>query len=82
MSKIDRKMICDIVSHMLDNPDKHGIYPTSTAYTRLEHYIRQVRLEAIGWTHAECCIALDKGDDPRTIEIPKILEHAKKDLDF
>ena len=48
----DRTAICKIMSDMLDNPDSSGIYPTSTAYTRLEHYIESVRAEAIGWTHA------------------------------
>jgi hypothetical protein len=43
----DRTAICKIISKMLDNPDKDGIYPTSTAYTELEHYIEDVRAEAI-----------------------------------
>ena len=77
----DRTAICNIISDMLDNPDKHGIYPTSTAYTRLEHYIEGVRTEAIGWTHADACVALDKGKDPRLTNVPSILERAKKDLE-
>jgi len=65
---------------MLDNPDKHGIYPTGTAFTRLEHYIDGIRAEAIGWMHADACVTLDRGDDPRTVEVPDILERAKADL--
>ncbi len=42
----DRTAICNIISTMLDNPDKHGIYSTSTAYARLEHYIEGIRAEA------------------------------------
>lgn len=76
----DRTEICRIISQMLDNPDKHGIYPTSTAFTQLEHYIEGVRAEAIGWAHADACITLDKGGDPRTVEVPAILERAKADL--
>lgn len=76
----DRKTIVKIISDMLDNPDKHGIYPTSTAFNRLEHYIESVRIEAIGWTHADTCTALDRNDDPRVQEIPELLERAKKDL--
>jgi len=76
----DRTVICKIISDMLDNPDESGIYPTSTAYTRLEHYIESQRTQAIGWTHAEACITLDKGNDPRLIEVPGILERANKDL--
>lgn len=76
----DRTEICKIISDMLDNPDKHGIYPTSTAFTRLEHYIESVRMEAIGWTHADCCCALDKGGDPRIVEVPDIVKRARHDL--
>lgn len=79
--KQDRKAICEIVSEMLDNPDEHGIYPTSTVYTRLEHYVEQVRTEAIGWAHAEACTALDRGDDPRTLDVPGMFERAKQDLE-
>ena len=50
----DRIEICKIISDMLDNPDKHGIYPTSTAYARLEHYIEGVREEAIGQNGCRC----------------------------
>ncbi len=78
--KHDRKKICGIMSDMLDNPDIHGIYPTSTAYTRLEHYVEQVRMGALGWMHAANCIELDKGNDPRTIEVPEILSQACKEL--
>ncbi len=78
--KKDRTVICKIISEMLDNPDKCGIYHTSTAYTKLEHYVEQERIMAIGWTHAEACGTLDKGNDPRTANVPEILERAKKDL--
>ena len=76
----DRKVICEIISDMLDNPDNHGIYHTSTCYTKLEHYIESVRIQAIGWMHANACVVLDKGDDPRLIEVPAILAQAKIDL--
>ena len=76
----DRTAICEIISDMLDNPDSSGIYPTSTAYIRLEHYIDGVRAEAIGWTHADACTSLDKGDDPRLSNVPDMLARAKVDL--
>ena len=76
----DRTAICKIISNMLDNPDKHGIYPTSTAYTRLEHYIEGVRAEALGWAHADACCTLDIGGDPRLTEVPEMLDRARKDL--
>lgn len=80
MATKDRENIVLAISNMLDNPDEHGIYPTSTAYTRLEHYMNQVRLEAIGYAHALCCSYLDKGEDPRIIEIPVILDRVRRDL--
>ena len=76
----DRDAIHGIISQMLDNPDNSGIYPTSTAFTQLEHYIKGVRMKALGWMHAYCCVCLDKGKDPRTEEVPVILEQSRKDL--
>ena len=76
----DRTEICKIISEMLDNPNEHEIYPTSTAYTKLEHYIEGVRAEAIGWAHADACVALDKGDDPRLQNVPEMLDRAEMDL--
>lgn len=64
----DRDEIVKIFERMFDGVDKHGIYPTSTAYMQLEQYIQQERNMAIGCTHAACCIELDKGNDPRTVE--------------
>lgn len=41
----DRKVIYEIISEMLDNPDEHGIYPTTRAYDRLEQLIEAARNE-------------------------------------
>ena len=76
----DRTAICKIISKMLDNPDTGGIFPTSTAYTELEHYIEGVRTEAIGWMHAYACTTLDKGCDPRITNVSDLLSRAKVDL--
>ena len=76
----DRTAICEIISAMLDNPGPFGIYPTSTAFTRLEHYIEGVRAEAIGWTHAYDCVTLDKGGDPRLLNVPDMWDKTKADL--
>ena len=77
---IDRTKICEIISEMLDNPDEAGIYPTSTCYARLECYCELIRVEAIGWAHANCCATLDKGGDPRLTEVPAMLAQAQLDL--
>jgi len=76
----DRAVICNIISDMLDSPDKYEIYPTSTAYTRLEHYIESVRAEALGYAHGYFCILLDKGKDPRTEAVPNFFGNAIRDL--
>ena len=44
----DRTVIWKIITKMLGNPDKSGIYPTSIAYAELEQYIADVRSKAIG----------------------------------
>jgi len=43
-----RGKICELMSEMLDNPDKHGIYPTSRFMWKMETYIldRIKKLEA------------------------------------
>lgn len=76
----DRKAICDIISNMLDNPDKIGIYPTSDAYKQLEEYIESERALALGFAFGFCCASLDTEKDPREIECPAFLDDALKAL--
>lgn len=75
----DRAAISTIISEMLDNPE-NGIYPTSTCYMKLEHYIEQVRAEAIGRAHINACKTLDKGIDSRSSDVTDILFRANRDL--
>ncbi len=81
MSNKDRTKICKIISNMLNNPNEHGIYPTDTAYSQLEMYMIQERVQVLGWMYAEACNALDRGEEIRTMEIPDILARMHKDLD-
>ena len=37
-------------------------------------------IEAIGWAYADCCVTLDKGDDPRNTLMPDVIKRAEKDL--
>jgi hypothetical protein len=74
MSMKDRDKIHEIISTMLDNPDEHGIYPTSKAYHKLEMYVITQRIEALGWCYAYCCNLLDKGADPRQVEVPELID--------
>jgi hypothetical protein len=76
----DRAAIVKIIGQMLDEADDQDIFHTSTAFTRLEHYIEGVRAEAIGWTHADACVTLDRGGDPRLAEVPDLLHRARFDL--
>lgn len=59
----DRKEICDIISEMLDNPDEHGLYPTTRAYDKLDTLVHAARIEAIKWARADACMDLDDGPD-------------------
>lgn len=34
-----RGTVCEIMSEMLDNPDEHGIYPTSRFMWKMERFI-------------------------------------------
>ena len=38
-----RTTICDLMSEMLDNPDEHGIYPTSRFMWKMENYCIALR---------------------------------------
>ncbi|MDD5220839.1 MAG: hypothetical protein PHV11_09750 [Candidatus Bipolaricaulis sp.] len=42
-----RGQICRIISAMLDNPDKYGIYPTTKCYDELEDLFSQQKQEII-----------------------------------
>ena len=75
----DRTKINEIISEMLENP-KNGIYPTATAYTKLELYIESERLRTIGWALGYVCIELERGNDPRLQNIPDLIGKAMKDL--
>jgi len=76
----DRTKIYEIISQLLDSSDPSGIPPASTTCIALEHYIEQERYVAIGWMHAEACAILDRGSDPRTEEVPGIIERARAAL--
>lgn len=78
----DRRNVCDVISEMLDNPNEHGIYPTSLAYARLISLIQDARIEAIGWAHADDCVDMDHDRDPRKKDMTDLLKRAKEDLGF
>ena len=76
----DRHAICTIISTMFDNEDESGIYPTTEAYDQLEALVDTARVEAIGWSHADACVDLDKGKDPRKKDVAEMLNRAEVDL--
>lgn len=75
-----RTKICQLMSAMLDNPDKYGIYPTSEFMSKMEDFVLEIRHEAMGWTWAEACRQLDKDKDPRDCEQGDLIARAKEDL--
>lgn len=78
---IDRENIVQIISKMLDNPNEHEIYPTSTAYGELELLCESIRMEMLGWAYAYSCSLLDKGEDIRLIDVPKIIDDYRSDIE-
>jgi len=76
-----RTKICKLMSEMLDNPDEYGIYPTSRFMSKMEDYCLKLRHEAIGWTWAKACLALDENQDPRQIDQGSLISDAEHDLD-
>lgn len=42
--------------------------------------IKLLVFQVIGWTWADCCASLDRGEDPRKANVPDIIERAKCDL--
>lgn len=76
-----RTKICDFMSEMLDNPDEHGIYPTTKFMSAMEDFCLKLRHEAMGWTWAEACCQLDRGKDPRKHDQGNLIPDAERDLD-
>jgi len=76
-----RTKICELMSEMLDNPDEHGIYPTSEFMSKMEDFCLELRHEAIGWTWAEACCLLDNDADPRKYEQGNLITDSARDLD-
>lgn len=47
---------------------------------QLTELLGKVRAEAIGWTWTEACSQMDRGFDPRVIDVARMHERAKDDL--
>lgn len=84
MNKIsnDRKVICRIISEMLDNPDDCGIYPTTKCYDSLEQYINSVRYQSIGWMFEYACQLANEGRDIKKVGVSEIMAEAYNDLEM
>ncbi len=46
----------------------------------LEKYVEGARIEAVGWTFAHCCVALDEGKDIRHEEVSGLIGLIETDL--
>lgn len=49
--------------------------------TTLTRQVTETRALTLGWTWAEACIQLDRGEDPREQEMPVLLERAEEELE-
>lgn len=38
--------------------------------------------KVLGWAHADCCVTLDNGGDPRQTPVPDMIARAKVDLEL
>ena|SRR5690554_4273863 len=45
-----------------------------------DEYEESLFFQAIGWTHAQCCVWLDEGKDPRTEECSQLIDMAIRDF--
>ncbi len=34
----------------------------------------------VGWGYADCCVALDNGEDPRNTEMPEVIKRMEEDF--
>lgn len=76
----DRSDIHNIIKWMFANDNEQGIFPTTETYNKFEELLKKVRIEALGWTWAEACVQLDKGEDPRKYEQPQLISRIERDL--
>ena len=78
--EIDRDVIDSAISSIMDDDGIQATLTSETARIKLEHYVEQVRNQAIGITHAWACMVLDAGKDPRDECVPSMLDDLRKDL--
>lgn len=45
-----------------------------------DRYVRDARVAAVGWAYADCCVTLDKGEDPHHVHMPDVLGRMEKDF--
>ena len=76
----DRAMIHQIIMTMLDNPDKHGIYPTGKCYNEFEELLLKVRAQALGYAWSIACGYMEDCEDIREINQAGFLAKALKQL--
>ena len=43
--------------------------------------VATTRAEALGWMHAELCASLDKGNDPRQLDVAELMQRADVELE-
>ena len=62
-------------------PKECGITCHENDYCRCDiEYMKDKFFEVLGWMHAECCVLLDNGEDPRREDISEMIDRFKKDF--
>lgn len=56
--------------------ENHPIFSMAAEIDRLRTQV----VTAIGWTYADACVHLDQGKDYRRVEVPTILDRARREL--
>ena len=69
------------ISETLARQLLHGLATSADTISGLTRQVTEIRALTVGWTWAEACIQLDRGEDPREQEMPVLLERAEQELE-
>lgn len=80
----DRTLVLAVFQDMINAADMLGgtsTTPTPATTPEAEWPAMPDKFyEGLGWVHAECCAALDRGEDPRTFEVGDMVKRCIRDL--
>lgn len=76
----DRKTIVAILKAYSQDPSNDTNAKVTVLINSFQNLIMHTRGEAFGWMHAYVCASLDEGKDPRSVEVPTIIEAGMAEL--